>query len=104
MMEKDLPSEDIRPPVQTGYEDQLIEDGIWQCVVCTLVNPVRLSLCDACGNANSQASSALPSSGAMASGCHGDSVHANREATPPSSVNTCPDEADLAAFLKEHRL
>eukprot|EP00930_Biecheleria_cincta_P061362 TRINITY_DN46930_c0_g1_i1.p1 TRINITY_DN46930_c0_g1~~TRINITY_DN46930_c0_g1_i1.p1 ORF type:complete len:574 (+),score=117.08 TRINITY_DN46930_c0_g1_i1:55-1722(+) len=43
--------EEPRPAMRTGYEDQLIDEDVWQCRYCTLINPTQLSCCNACGNA-----------------------------------------------------
>jgi len=43
-----LQGESYRPPMETGYFDQLIDPGMWQCPVCTLVNQAAASVCSAC--------------------------------------------------------
>mmetsp|Transcript_58862 Transcript_58862/g.131657 ORF Transcript_58862/g.131657 Transcript_58862/m.131657 type:complete len:473 (-) Transcript_58862:40-1458(-) len=48
-----VPQEDeVRPPMETGYMDQLIppDPGLWQCGLCTLINQAGGVNCDGCGN------------------------------------------------------
>merc|ERR1719215_2518615 len=39
---------EFRPPMRTGYYDQLIDSEVWQCNVCTLTNAAAARRCAAC--------------------------------------------------------
>lgn len=47
---QDGTSEEYRAPMQTGYQDCLIDPDLWQCQTCTFINEADAIECGACGS------------------------------------------------------
>lgn len=52
----DVDEGDVRPPMATGYSDQLVDPNLWQCRRCTLVNNEDVASCSACDEPRSASS------------------------------------------------